>query len=56
MLSRILSQCLLLLPLMLYTVQGKAINENAGAAHVYLCVAVCVCDYGQMGLFSFCVI
>lgn len=37
---------------MLYTVQGKDINENAGAACVYLCVTVCKCDYGQMGLLS----
>lgn len=42
MLSRMLSQCLLLLALVLYNVQGKAINEHAGASHVCMGFIVCV--------------
>lgn len=60
MLSRILSQCLLLLAPVLYTVQGKAISEHAGAECVCLCftasVCMCVCVQmvGRLVVFSLC--
>lgn len=57
MLSRVLSQWLLLLALMLYTDLGKAINQHAGTPLVRLCFIVCEFRkvYGQLFLFVCCV-